>query len=169
MLLSNKDWPEVEFFKSDPPGRNESDRKSAKMQKNGKTKTFLDKAPKSFLQRFMKQDLSVMKAVAVSFQMAPAVSKYMAYKGQNEYFCEHFQLSRIWMNVNWYRPKTFPFELEQSNFLCVLVLGNADQEKKWTTDSEDTKSFIRVQFAIKFNVFVILLHISNTYSHYPLF
>ena len=51
------------------------------MQKNGKTKTFLDKAPKSFLQRFMKQDLSVMKAEVVSFQMAPAVSKYMAYKG----------------------------------------------------------------------------------------
>ena len=73
----------MEFFKSDPPGRNKSDRKSAKMQKNGKTKTFLDKAPKSFLQRFMKQDLSVMKAVVVSFQMAPAVSKYMAYNGKN--------------------------------------------------------------------------------------
>ena len=31
----------------------------------------------------MKQDLSVMKAVVVSFQMAPAVSKYMAYNGKN--------------------------------------------------------------------------------------
>ena len=62
------------------------------MQKSGKTKTFVDKAPKLFLQRFMKQDLSIMKAVVVSFQMAPAVSKYMAYKGQNEYFCEHSQL-----------------------------------------------------------------------------
>ena len=69
------------------------------MQKNGKTKTFLDKAPKSFLQRFMKQDLSVMKAVVVSFQMAPDVSKYMAYKGQNEYFCEHYHLSRKCMKV----------------------------------------------------------------------
>ena len=38
----------------------------------------LDKASKSFLQRFMKKDLSVMKAVVVSFQMAPAVSKFMA-------------------------------------------------------------------------------------------
>ena len=28
------------------------------MQNNGKTKTFAPKAPKSFLQRFMKQDLS---------------------------------------------------------------------------------------------------------------
>ena len=99
MLLSNTDWPEVEFFKSDPPGRNESDRKSAKMQNNGKTKTFAPKAPKSFLQRFMKQDLSVMKAGVVSFQMAPAVSKYMAYRGQNEYYCEHSQLWRICMKV----------------------------------------------------------------------
>ena len=65
------------------------------MQKNGKTKTFVDKAPKLFLQRFMKQDLAEMKAVVVSFQMAPAVSKSMAYKGQNEYFYEHFQLSRV--------------------------------------------------------------------------
>ena len=50
-----------------------------------KTKTFLDKAPKSFLQRFMKQDLSVME--------------YMACKGQNEYFCEHSKLYRICMKV----------------------------------------------------------------------
>ena len=59
----------------------------------------LDKAPKSFLQRFMKQDLSVMKAGVVSFQMAPSVLKYMAYNGQKEYFCEHSQLSYIFFKV----------------------------------------------------------------------
>ena len=69
------------------------------MQNNGKTKTFAVKAQKSFLQRFMKQDLSVMKAGAVSFQMAPAVLKYMAYNSQKEYFCEHSQLSYIFFKV----------------------------------------------------------------------
>ena len=80
----------MEFFKSDPPGQNERD---------GKTKTFAPKAPKSFLQRFMKQDLSVMKAVVVSFQIAPAVSKNMAYNSQNEYFWEHSQLSFMFLKV----------------------------------------------------------------------
>ena len=51
------------------------------------------------LVRFMKQDLSVMKAGVVSFQIAPAVLKYMAYKGHNEYFCEHSQLSCIFLKV----------------------------------------------------------------------
>ena len=40
------------------------------MQKNGKSKTFVDKAPKLFLQRFMKQGLAEMEAVVVSFKMA---------------------------------------------------------------------------------------------------
>ena len=89
----------MEFYKSDPPGRNEGDRKSAKVQKNGKTKMFVEMILAPCVQRFMKQDLSVMKALIVSFQRAPAASKYMAYKGQNQYFCEYFQLPRICMKV----------------------------------------------------------------------
>ena len=58
------------IFQIGPPGRNEIDRKCAKMQKNGKSKTFVDKAPKLFLQRFMKQGLAEMEAVVVSFKMA---------------------------------------------------------------------------------------------------
>ena len=64
------------IFQIGPPGRNESGRKSAKMQKKRRTEMFADKMQKLFLLRFMKKYLSVMKVVAVTFEMAPAVSKF---------------------------------------------------------------------------------------------
>ena len=82
----------MEFFKSDPLAG------MRVIEKQWKNYNVCTQGAK-IISTFMKQDLSVMKAVVVSFQMAPAVSKYMAYNGQNEYFCEHSQLRRICMKV----------------------------------------------------------------------